>query len=165
MLLALFSSLAQAGGSAPAATCYPLEHGEDGQGSTNSLYLPHLLTASSWTGYVMVTNTSNQYLNVKLNFKGYDGSVYLPKNHKLWGEFNAGNSPFALGSGGAVLKPGRTARIAIYDDNNNDALMGSVSWQADACIDHALLISVRSHYDSGSRMASNLVLLNDGQPF
>ncbi len=164
-LLILFSSLAQAAGSAPAATCYPSEYGENGQGSTNSLYLPHLRTAVKWAGYVNVTNTSDKYLNVTLNFKRYDGSAYFPHTYALEGEFNAGNSPFALSTGGAILKPGRTARIAIYDDNNGDNLMGNVSWQADACIDHALLVSVRSHYENGSHMASNLMLLNDGQPF
>ncbi len=161
-LLVLFTSLVQAGGSAPAATCYPLAHGEDGQGSTNSLYLPHLVTNSKWTASITLTNTSDEYLNVKLNFKSYDGSVYSPYHHQFWGEFNAGNSPFALENGGGILKPGRTAKVAIYDDNNNNSLMGSVSWQADACISEAVLVSVRNHY---SGVASTLLLLNDGQPF
>lgn len=165
LLLLTISWQAQAAGSAPKATCYPLAHGENGQGSTNSLYLPHLRTVGYWNGYVMVSNTSDNYLNVKLNFKRYDGSPYLPYSYKLEGAFNAGNSPFGLLTGGAILKPGRTARITIYDDNNNDSLMGSVSWQADACIDHALLVSVRSYYENGSHMTSNLLLLNDGQPF
>ncbi len=136
----------QAAGSAPPATCYPLAHGENGQGSTNSLYLPHMRTVGGWAGYVMVTNTSDKYLNVTLNFKRYDGSPYLPYSYTLEGNFNSANSPFALLTGGAILKPGRTARITIYDDNNSDALMGSISWQADTCIEKALLVSARSHH-------------------
>lgn len=158
------SAFAQASG-APAATCYPLAHGENGQGSENSLALPHLRTKAEWTAFVMVTNTSDKFLNVKLNFNRYDGSPYQPVSVAYEGLFDASNSPFDHTNGGAILKPGETARVSIFDDNYNELLVGSVSWQADACIESGLSVSVRSHFFKDHRYTSDLMFLNNGFPF
>lgn len=155
----------QAFADAPPATCYAIPHGEDGMGSTNSLHLPHMQTRNDWNAQVFVTNTSNKFVNVKLNFNNFDGSTYTPTNTELEGEFSNGNSPLSLETGGAVLKPGRTARVIIRDNNKYDALIGKITWQADACIDRALLVSVRSQYYYGSSLASTLIPLNNGFPF
>lgn len=151
--------------SAPAPECYPLVHGENGQGSTNSLYLPHLLTVNAYSFYVTMTNTSDEFVNVKLRFNSYDGGSYVPKQVVYYGMFNSVNSPFLPVESGAVLKPRETARVRVVDDSNLEALYGEISWQADSCIERALLVSVRNHYSTTSRFSSDLMLLNNGQPF
>ncbi|UAA37718.1 hypothetical protein KIH87_13500 [Paraneptunicella aestuarii] len=167
LVLSSMPLLAQAGGNAPPATCYSIPHGEDGQGSTNSLYLPPFLTHGKWTGYVTVTNTSDKYINVRLHFKNYDGSVYYPQSYELKGEFNSSNSPISTSpiNSWAIVRPGRSARIGIFEDSYQDVMFGTVIWQTDACIDQALLVAFRSHYSATGQEASTLMLLNDGQPF
>lgn len=162
--LTLFSALSHAT-SAPAATCYLLAHGENGQGSENSLRLPHLRTKDQWTAFVMVTNTSDKFLNVILNFNRYDGSPFQAVSVAYEGLFDASNSPFDHTNGGAILKPGETARVSIFDDNYDELLVGSISWQADACIETGLLVSARSHYFKDHCYTSDLMFLNNGFPF
>lgn len=161
---ALFSTsfVSHAGGFASEATCYPLVHGENGMGSTNSLNLPHMRTFSLWYSVIYVTNVSNDFVNVKLNFKRYNGDAYHPVSYDFDGEFNSGNSPFSVEPSGAILKPGRTAKVTIFDDSYTEALVGSISWQADSCINEALSVSVRSHRSS---LGTSIDFLNGGQPF
>lgn len=160
-----FSVSSQLHASAPEAQCYPLVHGEEGMGSTNSLFLPHLLTDNAWSFYVTLTNTSEKFVNVKLRFNAYDGNAYTPQQVVYYGSFSAVNSPLLPSLSGAVLKPNETARVRILDDSNSEALQGRVSWQADSCISSALLVSVRSHYSTSTRFGSDIRLLNNGQPF
>lgn len=162
---ALFSTsfVSHAGGFASEATCYPLVHGENGMGSTNSLNLPHMRTASTWTGQVYLTNTSDSFVNVKLKFSDYAGAHYAIYDHSFDGAFSQSNSPFNT-IGGAILKPNETAKVIIYDDNFQDALVGRVEWQADACIKEALVVSVRNNFN-GPSAASTLLFLNGGLPF
>lgn len=155
----------QAFADAPPATCYAIPHGEDGMGSTNSLHLPHMQTRNNWSAKVFVTNTSNKFVNVKLNFSNFDGSTYTPTTTELEGEFSSGNSPLSLETGGAVLKPGRTALVIIRDDNKSNALVGKITWQADVCIDRALLVSVRNNLQESGRASTTLIPLNNGFPF
>jgi len=159
----LFAGLpffSQAAGFAPPAECYPLVHGENGQGSTNFIRLPHLRTNGSWDNYITVTNESDKQVNVKLKFNDFDGAVYSPYSVFYYGNFDVTNSPLNLS--GAVLKPNRTAQISIRDPANPDTLSGKVSWQADSCIESALHVSVRSHNPGGY---TSLLQLNGGQLF
>ncbi len=158
-----FSTVALAS-NAPAPTCYPIEHGENGMGSTNSMFLPHVFTQSNWQYFVTVTNTSDKFVNVKLDFKSPDGSQYTPYSFSLSGMFNSTNSPLSI-NGGAVLKPNETAKIAITDPANAVPLFGSITWQADACIDNAIVVSARSQFSDATRLGSTLIHLNNGQPF
>ena len=151
--------------SAPAPECYPLVHGENGQGSTNSLYLPHLYLDSHWVAHISVTNTSKEFVNVKLNFKESRGIPALPNSVTYHGAFNTSNSPLSVNSGGAILKPNESARIAVLNVPIDESLFGTISWQADSCIDSALLVSVRSQYNVNVGFATSLMLLNNGQPF
>lgn len=159
-LLAGLPFFSQAAGFAPPAECYPLVHGENGQGSTNFIRLPHLRTNSSWEIYLTVTNESDKQVNVKLKFNDFDGAVYSPYSVLNRGNFTSTNSPLSLS--GAVLKPNHTAQIVILDPANLDMLSGKLSWQADACIDSALHVSVRTHSTGGY---TSLLQLNGGQLF
>lgn len=159
-----FSTVALAS-TTPAPTCYSIEHGEEGMGSTNSLTLPHMLTDGAWTTFISVTNTSDKFVNVKVNFSAPDGSPYFPSHFNHNGMFNANNSPLMLNAGGAILKPNETARLNVHEDQYQEVLFGRISWQADACIDSALVVSVRSQYNAGGSFGTSIELLNNGQPF
>lgn len=145
--------------------CYPLAHGENGLGSTNEFTLPHLETNGNWRAFIVMTNTSDKNINVKLRFTDYNGQNYTPSNYLLEGSFHTSNNPFEVNPYGAVLFPGKTSRSIIFDSGNTQALAGKVSWQADACIESALSVTVRSHYSESGKMASNIMPLNGGKPF
>ena len=164
LLLALAPSVAQAH-DGNHAQCYPLVNGEEGMGSTNSIQLPHTHTSGSWTSYIYVTNTGYKKVNVKLNYTRFDSSVYAPVNVQYHGAFNSANSPLDLLNGGGILRPHETARITIRDDNYSEDLSGSISWQADACIESALVVSVRNQYSVSGRIATSLQVLNGGKAF
>lgn len=158
-LLAGLPFFSQAAGFAPPAECYPLVHGENGQGSTNFIRLPHLGTHDGWSIFLSVTNESDKKVNVKFKFSDMNGAVYNPYGYSFQGSFNTNNSPFEIG--GAILNPDHTAHITITDDAYQGVLSGKVIWQADSCINSALHVSVRSHHNG----LSTLLQLNGGQLF
>jgi len=147
----------------PQQHCYPLEHGENGLGSTK--HLPHFRTSGVWVANYYVTNTSDKPVNVKYRFKLGDGSAYQPRDVNLYESFNTGNSPLSTDTGGAILLPGQTGRVHILDDNLGSVLTGTVHWQADSCIGHALVVSARNSYWSGSYSGNTTIFLNGGNPF
>ena len=148
----------------PQQHCYPLEHGENGLGSTNSMHLPHFETTGSWIANYYVTNTGDKPVNVKYRFKLGDGSAYQPQDRDLRERFNSGNNPLSIDTGGAILLPGQTGRIIIRDDNLDTTLTGTVHWQADSCITHSLVASARSS-TWGSNSSNTTIFLNGGNPF
>jgi len=148
--------------------CYPLAHGENGFGSKNSMLLPTLVTGGpNWTTYLYFTNASDKPINVKLDFSKFDASPYKPYSYRYAGQFSAANSPLQSDSGVALLKPLETGRLVIYDGNSphDSGFIGQAHWQADACLDSALRVDVRSVYEDGSRYSQGLVTLNGGNPF
>lgn len=159
-LLAGLPFFSQAAGFAPPAECYPLVHGENGQGSTNFIRLPHLRTDTTWNNFISVTNESDKQVNVKLKFNDMEGLIYNPYSVLHYGDFTSTNSPLNLS--GAVLKPNHTAQIVVRDPDHIGMLSGKLSWQADACIDSALHVSVRTHSSGGY---TSLLQLNGGQLF
>lgn len=164
LFLILITSFAQAH-DGNHAQCYPLIHGEEGQGSTNKIQLPHMHTAGRWNAYIYVTNTGYKTVNVKLNFTQFDGSIYTPVNVVSEGAFSSANSPFDLLNGGGILRPRETARITIFDDNFPQVLTGAISWQADACLEDALVVTVRNNFSANDQLGDSLVVLNGGNPF
>jgi len=148
----------------PQQHCYPLEHGENGLGSTNAFHLPHFFTSGVWLANYYVTNTSDKPVNVKYRFKLGDGSAHQPRGVNLSESFNTGNNPLSTDTGGAILQPGQTGRVRIEDDNLGSVLTGTIHWQADSCIGHALVASARSTY-WGSSSFNTTIFLNGGNPF
>jgi len=55
--------------------CYPLAHGEDGMGSSNSIHMPFMRTKGNWESIIYLTNTSDKNLNVKITLRTRDGEV------------------------------------------------------------------------------------------
>jgi len=107
-------------------------------------------------------------VNVKYRFKLGDGSAYQPRNADLLESFNTGNNPLSTDTGGAILQPGQTGRVRIENDNLGTVLTGTVHWQADSCIGHALVASARSSYWGASNINGSgitTIFLNGGNPF
>lgn len=153
---------------ADSPVCYPLVHGEDGLGSTNSMYLPNLYTAGSeWYSVIFVTNTQKKPVNVKLNFFNFNGSTYIPYDTRQYGQFSSSNSPLSLDLGGAILRENQTGQIIIHDNalDHTKGMVGKVSWQADSCLDKAIVVNVRTVHTSSQRYDQGLVFLNGGNPF
>jgi len=140
--------------------CYPLAHGEDGMGSSNSIHMPFMHTGGVWQSRIYVTNTSDKNLNVKITLRTHDGEVYTPVQYSMMGAFSPTNSPFDH-----VLKPFKSAEIRLRDDNFPESFTGKVTWQADACLESAMTGALRNEYFTSSRYDQGLVLFNGGNPF
>ena len=146
--------------------CYPLLNHEGRMGSTNSVYMPFMRTAgSNWAPQFYLTNTSDKNLNVKIVLRTQDGDVYTPTQYSLHGAFSSINSPFDQVVGGAILKPFKTGQVNIYEDHFSKNLTGKITWQADACLEHAMTGAARVGYIDSNRYDQGLVLFNGGQPF
>ena len=170
-LLALFTAAAVTSMNAFAhddsqKLCYPLLNHEGRMGSTNSVYMPFMHTnGSSWSSFFYLTNTSDKNLNVKIVLRTQDGEVYTPTHYSLDGAFSSVNSPFDQVVGGAILKPFKTGEVRIRENHFSQNLTGKITWQADACLEHAMTGAARIHYIDSNHYDQGLVLFNGGQPF
>lgn len=150
----------------PQKHCYPLAHGEEGLGSTNSIHMPFMHTGGTgWQSIIYVTNTSYKNLNVKVTLRTYDGAIYTPTQYTMSGAFSPANSPFDHAGGGAILEPFKSARLQIKDDNFHESFTGKVTWQADACLESAMTGAHRIYYSASGHFDQGLVVLNGGNPF
>ena len=146
--------------------CYPLAHGEEGLGSRKTYHIPYLYANNSqWNSLINIKNTSHKNINVKITFRKFDGSVFVPHRVDNYGEFASGNSPINLEHGGAILKPLESGLVTIRYSGFTQDFTAEISWQADSCIPHAISGSLRNRYISGDRFDQSLVLLNGGKPF
>ena len=145
--------------------CYPLLNHEGRMGSTNSVYMPVVVTSGKWRSYFYLTNTSDKNLNVKIVLRTQDGEVYTPTQYSLHGAFSSINSPFDQVVGGAILKPFKTGEVYIMEDHFSQSFTGKITWQADACLEHAMTGAARIYYLDSSHFDQGLVLFNGGQPF
>lgn len=150
----------------PQKHCYPLAHGEEGLGSTNSIYMPFIHTrGSSWASRIYLTNTSNKNLNVKFTLRTEDGATYTPTQYSVSGSFSPTNSPLDDASGGAILAPFKSGHIHIHEDAYQGIFTGKITWQADACLESAMTGALRIEYVNSDRYDQGLVVLNGGNPF
>lgn len=146
--------------------CYPLAHGEEGMGSSNSIYLPFMHTrGSSWASRIYLTNTSNKNLNVKITLRTVNSEAYIPTQFSLKGAFSSTNSPFDYEVGGAILKPYKNAEVHIEDDNFLESFSGKITWQADACLESAIAGAHRAYFFDSTRFDQGLTVFNGGNPF
>jgi len=145
--------------------CYPLAHGEEGMGSSNSIYAPFVYTGGNWQSMISLTNTSTKNLNVKITLRTNNGEVYTPIQYSMFGAFSATNSPFDQVVGRAILKPFKSTEIYIYDDNVHESFTGKITWQADACLESAMTGALRIEYFNSSHYDQGFVLFNGGNPF
>ena len=74
-------------------------------------------------------------------------------------------APLDTYNGGGFLKPGESGVIGVFDDHHMQDFTGSISWQADACIESALVVTVRSTYSKNDRMTDSRIFLNGGNAF
>ena len=145
--------------------CYPLLHHEGKMGSKNSVYTPFMRTANKWSSHFYLTNTSDKNLNVKIVLRTQDGEIYTPTQYTLDGGFSSINSPFDHVVGGAILQPFKTGQVVIQEDHFTQNFTGQITWQADACLEHAMTGAARISFASSNNYDQGLVLFNGGQPF
>ena len=148
----------------PQQHCYPLAHGENGLGSRNEKHLSYLLTHDNWFSTVYVSNVSNEPLNIKLSLITESNQPHQVQNFQLYGSFDQSNSPIHNNIG-AILKPGFSGRIRIYDNLGTNTLTGKIQWQADTCLNEALVVSIRTTRWEGSSAVSSTAFVNGGNPF
>lgn len=145
--------------------CYPLAHGEEGMGSSNSIYAPFVLSrGNGQIPLFFISNTSNKNINVKVTFRTWGGENYVPTKYLMSGGFSNSNSPFNVGNGGAILKPFESGRIRM-DNNEFDSLLGKITWQADACLETALVGAMANQYMDSRGFDKGFALFNGGNPF
>jgi len=144
--------------------CYPLEHGENGLGSRNEKHLSYLLTHDDWFSTVYVSNVSNEPLNIKLSLITESNQPHQAQDFQLNGSFDQSNSPIHNNIG-AILKPGFSGRIAVYDHLETNTLTGKIQWQADTCLNEAIVVSIRTARWEGSSAVSSTAFVNGGNPF
>ena len=146
--------------------CYPLAHGENGLGSTNTYHIPLMYaTGTGWRTWINLTNISDKPVNVKLKLRNHQNSPIIANDYQLSLAFNNTNSPLDTDLGGAILKPSEMGLIGIFNANNRQNFTAQLLWQADACINEALSGALRVYYGDSSRLEQGLVLLNGGKPF
>lgn len=146
--------------------CYPLAHGENGLGSTNTYHVPFMYAnGNGWATWINLTNISDKPINVKLKLRDYQNSPITPNDYQLNFAFNNANSPLEAELSGAILKPSEMGRIGIRNANNRQNFTAQLLWQADACIDQAISGAMRVQYSNSPIYDQGLVLLNGGKPF
>ena len=145
--------------------CYPLAHGEEGLGSTNTYHIPFMHTNGIWSTLFYMTNVSDKKINVKVKFLRQNGNVNLPTNYTLSGGFSSSNSPFIDLGSSAILEPFETGQIYLEDSNDINSFAGQVTWQADSCMQTALMTAYRVVRNTTNGYDQGLVLLNGGKPF
>jgi len=145
--------------------CYPLAHGENGLGSTNFAYIPQLRINDWWTARFYVNNVSEKPVNVKAFLTDNNGGAFEYDDLEHFDNFNDSNSPMNINAGGAILKPGKGGEFTFKLRNKTRRVFGKISWQADACINNALVVSVRNELITPERYGFSTTLLNSGKPF
>jgi len=145
--------------------CYPLAHGEDGMGSSNAKHLSHLVVSRTWYSQLYVTNVSRKSVNLKLQFTNSKGNNYKFPTASYLDEFNINNSPLSIETGGAILRPGETGFIILHSSNYPGTVTGKLTWQADACLDAAIIATIRNINTGDGGYTQGLFPLNNGEPF
>jgi len=145
--------------------CYPLAHGENELGSTNSKYIAHHAINAGWHSNFYVTNVSEKPVNIKLTFNDANGLAYSFPTTLFYDNFSSTNSPLDSLGGGAILTPGQTGMILLSGPSFPGTVTGKVTWQADACLEHAITATMRNTHSSSSRYSQGLFPLNNGDPF
>ncbi len=163
LVLSAFSLIASQVQAADGELCYPLSYGENGQGSTNAIYIPHEFTkGSDWTSNIYFTNVSDKPVNVKITHKHVDGQPYTTNQVTLQGAWTGVTQPI---HDWTILAPGASARVIIDDDSAPTFLSGKLEWQADSCLEEALVVTVRNVLSQSGRYDQGLYMLNGGNPF
>lgn len=145
--------------------CYPLAHGENGLGSTNSKHTPLLFAnGSNPRSYIYVTNVSYEWINVKFKFWDVKGEKIAPSEVANFGTFTKLNSPVDIGNGGAILRPKQSGWIKITGNHGN-GFISEMVWQADSCLDAAVVVSIKNERITSSTHDYGIITINGGNPF
>lgn len=153
-------------------TCFPLAHGENGMGSQASVVVPPFFLRGSSLVELFVKNIGSDGVNVNLKLFDEDGNQWVPAQTPLYrGHFDIANSPIREldGSGAALLKSFETGFMQLDDDSELKIVSGVLTWQANKCLEKAMLSVDMSVYrffkGSPTRDHSRSVTINGGNPF
>lgn len=152
--------------------CYPLAHGENGQGSRSSVRIPSMLVSGSAMLELFLTNIGEQAINVTLELYDEDGNRWVPAPATTYaGKFSASNSPIRQldGTGAAQLSSLEAGFVRIDDNTQSKLVHGVLNWQADKCLSDPMLsvdASIYYHFpNSSTRDSTRAVIINGGKPF
>lgn len=147
--------------------CYDLAHGENGQGSTNSVFIPPFTMQGSSQLDVMVSNIGQYPVNVKLKLFDENGVAFEPTDVEFEANFTATNNPITKtdGSGAAILSSNKLGYVRI-DSAVNTYYTGILSWQVDACLtEPTLSVNIGNFLYNGNVADRGIITVNGGNPF
>lgn len=167
-LVALFTALAGIGTAAHAVTeptCYVPVHGLFSDGSVNSIDFPVMTVSSNSYVEVHAKNISNKPLNIKAYFYDWDGARVTPENPEISDDFEMPYTPLSPDTTSGILFPGNVGTFK-FNTSATQRVTGKLRWQADACLDSAVEVTVRnSFWNLGIMTEGNLMVLNGGNAF
>ncbi len=132
---------------------------------SNSRIFPSMITpGGGWSGGFVITNISEVPVKVTLEQTDVDGNGYTPYSVSYTGHFNASNTPLNL-INGATLQPGQLGTLNIADPATPIINIGYINWEADSCIENALLVTFYNQYNISAKYSSGRFQLNNGLPF
>ena len=158
-----FSSMAQA---VSEPTCYVPVHGLFPDGSINSIDLPIMTTSSRAYVEVYIKNVSKKPLNIKAYLYDWDGYRITPENKEILDDFDLPYDPLLPEKTSGILFPGNVGTFK-FNTTEEQRLQGSIRWQADACLDEAIQVTMRNSFfnSNGVLKEGNLFMLNNGNAF
>lgn len=159
-----------------AAECYSLAHGENGQGSRNTVMVPAFEVGPTNSLKLLVTNIDSKAVNFKVKLLDQAGNLHAASDYSLGGQFNANaNSPIEGATDGtALLKSFEVGTINIDESSHTSGpLTAQLTWQVDSCdsTEHffttiAPKVSVVVEHQSDDGLKSmEVVSVNDGNEF
>lgn len=157
-----FGSLAHA---VTQPTCYVPVHGFFPDGSLNNINLPIMTVSPNSYVEVHAKNISNKPLNIKAYFYDWDGARITPENAEISDDFELPYTPLSPDSSSGILFPGNVGTFK-FNTTTTQRVMGRLRWQADACLDEAVEVTVRNSFWDGAVMTEgNLMMLNGGNAY
>ncbi|MCV2885269.1 hypothetical protein OE749_11255 [Aestuariibacter sp. AA17] len=117
-----------------------------------------------FTGGYVITNISNETINVKVALNNPDGPIESPSANQYKFHFSTANTP--LSAEGAMLEPGQQGEF-YFHTYTQDIGVGKISWESKSktCIDKAVFASTIAYYSVSGRYGYTLNAVNGGQPF
>lgn len=144
--------------------CYALEYGKDGLGSTHSAFAPYVRSTSDHKTFITVTNSGWEKVNLRITLRNYSGEVFEPTTWTNTINYPQSTNLFDQDEW-TILKPFETAEVLIGDNLGSDSYSAEIIWQADQCLENALVGSVRTEYQNGGQYDQAVTRLNSGRVF
>lgn len=153
-------------------TCFPLEHGENGQGSRASVIIPPFFLHGTSEIQLWTSNIGPDPVNVSLKLFDENGNQWQPVTAPTYrGKFSASNTPIRQigGSEVGLLSSFNAGHVLMTNPTESRILTGILTWQANKCIEGPTLaanVSVYRHFpEQSTRDSVRSITVNGGKPF